>query len=60
MFFHNDVTCLSENQPQKLEGPLKINELSNALKTLKNGKTGIDGFPAEFVKVFGETQILHS
>ena len=45
MFFYNNVTRLSENQSQELEGPLKITELSNALKIMKNGKTpGIDGF----------------
>ena len=53
MFFYNNVTSLSENQSQELEGPLKITELSYALKAMKNGKTpGIDGFPAEFFKVF--------
>ena len=55
MFFYNNATQLSENQSQELEGPLKIIELSNALKSMKNGKTpGIDGFPAEFKKVFGK------
>ena len=55
MFFYNNVTHLSENQSQELEGPLKIIELSNALKSMKNGKIpGIDGFPAEFLKVFWE------
>ena len=58
MFFYNDVTCLSENHSQELEGPLKINELSNALKAIKNGKTPvIDGFPGEFF--WGKIQNLH-
>ena len=44
MFFYNNVTHLSENLSQELEGPLKIIELSNALKGMKNGKTpGISG-----------------
>ena len=49
--FSNNVTSLAENQSQELEGSLKITELSNALKAMKNGKTpGVDGFPAEFFK----------
>ena len=53
MFFYNNVTRLSENQYQELEGPLKIIELSNALKAMKNGKTPcIDGFLPEFFLVF--------
>ena len=38
MFFYNNVTSLSENQSQELEGPLKITELSNALKARKMEK----------------------
>ena len=54
MFFYNNVTRLSENQSQEFEGPLKIIELGNALKAMKNGKTpGIDGFPAEFKNILG-------
>ena len=47
------VTKLTKNQSVELEGKLTIEELSLALKTMKNNKTlGIDGFPAEFYKVF--------
>ena len=36
-----------------LEGRLTISELGEALKNMKHNKTpGIDGFPAEFLKVF--------
>ena len=36
-----------------LEGSLTISELGEALKNMKHNKTpGIDGFPAEFLKVF--------
>ena len=44
---------LSENEANSLEGPLTINEISKALKAMKNQKCpGIDGFPADFFKVF--------
>ena len=47
------VKKLTGNQAQQLEGPLVLSELSNTLKNMKNNKTpGIDGFPAEFFKVF--------
>ena len=47
------VTKLTNNQSAELEGKLTIEELSSTLKTMKNNKTpGIDGFPAEFYKVF--------
>ena len=52
---YSNLTILSEHQSQELEGPLKIIELSNALKEMKNGETpGIDGFTAEFYKVLGK------
>ena len=44
---------LSENDANSLEGCLTINEISKALKAMKNQKCpGIDGFPADFFKVF--------
>ena len=44
---------LSSEQSDTLEHEITIKELSDALKNMKNGKTpGIDGFPAEFFKVF--------
>ena len=44
---------LSENDANSLEVYLTINEISKALKAMKNQKCpGIDGFPAEFFKVF--------
>ena len=47
------VKQLSINESREIEGPLTLLELSNSLKAMKNGKCpGIDGFPAEFLKVF--------
>ena len=44
---------LTSEQFKSLEAELSIQELGQALKAMKNGKTpGIDGFPAEFFKVF--------
>ena len=44
---------LSSNDANSLEGCLTINEISEALRKMKNQKCpGIDGFPAEFFKVF--------
>ena len=38
-----------------IEGPLTITEIGTALKGMKHNKTpGIDGFPAEFYKMFWE------
>ena len=47
------ANCLSENEALSLEDPLKLEEISTALKSMKNQKSpGIDGFPSEFFKVF--------
>ena len=47
------VNKLTENESNSIEGEIKMEELSLALKNMKNNKTpGIDGFPAEFFKVF--------
>ena len=44
---------LTAEQSKSLEGELSLKELGNALKNMNHGKTpGIDGFPAEFFKVF--------
>ena len=44
---------LSNSDAEGLEGCLTIHEISNPLKAMKNQKCpGIDGFPAEFFKVF--------
>ena len=44
---------LSKNDSKLLEGRLTIQEISKSLKAMKNQKCpGIDGFPAEFFKVF--------
>ena len=55
---------LSDEQSNSLEHEITIDELSSALKHMKNGKTpGIDGFPVDFFKVFwGKLKyfILHS
>ena len=53
--FHkiNNIQKLTPKDSSNLEGPLTLNELGSALKSMKNGKCpGIDGFPAEFFKVF--------
>ena len=48
-----NINKLTEIQSKLLEGKLTVHELGQALKNMKNGKTpGIDGFPAEFLKVF--------
>ena len=44
---------LTIEESEKLEGDIKIDELSNALKNMKNEKSpGLDGFTVEFYKVF--------
>ena len=44
---------LSPEESNSLNGPLTITELSNVLKPMKHNKTpGLDGFPAEFYKMF--------
>ena len=49
---HN-LPCLSDNDAQSLEGELSYEEISIALKNMKNGKSpGSDGFPVEFFKFF--------
>ena len=51
------VNKLMSEQSKTLEGEITISELGHALKCMKNGKTpGIDGFPAEFFKVFWPKQ----
>ena len=48
-----DIPKLTSLQATNLEGKLTIKELGEALKAMKNNKTpGLDGFPAEFLKVF--------
>ena len=50
---NKDDKRLSNIQSKNLEGKLTVEELGQALKDMKNGKTpGMDGFPAEFFKVF--------
>ena len=44
---------LTEDETGSLENELSIEEIGEALKLMKNGKSpGIDGFPAEFFKIF--------
>ena len=44
---------LNKNNAENLEGKLTLIEISKALKHMKNEKSpGIDGFPAEFYKIF--------
>ena len=43
----------SPEESKGMNGPLTITELSNVLKNMKHNKTpGLDGFPAEFYKMF--------
>ena len=47
-----DIQILTEQQKSSIEGILTIQELSESLRNMKNGKTpGIDGFPAEFFQI---------
>ena len=47
------IRKLTKIESAYLEKPLTVSELGAALKDMKNNKTpGVDGFPAEFVKVF--------
>ena len=47
------VRKLTDTESYSLEGELELQEVSLALKKMKNNKCpGIDGFPAEFFKVF--------
>ena len=49
---HN-IRKLSIDESQQLEGILTEKKISSTLKSIKNGNCpGIDGFPAEFFKVF--------
>lgn len=44
---------LDPQSASHMEGKFKLEEISNALKKMKNNKSpGLDGFPAEFFKVF--------
>ena len=47
------INKLNDQQASTLEGELTIEELGNSLYRMKNNKCpGIDGFPAEFFKMF--------
>ena len=47
------VNKLDNLQSESIDGPLTYTEIHTALKQMKNNTTpGIDGFPAEFFKVF--------
>ena len=47
------ITELTIEESEKLEEDIKIDELSNALKNMKNEKSpGLDGFTVEFYKFF--------
>ena len=49
----NDLPKLTDQEANQLEGLLTLDEISESLKNMKNGKSpGSDGFPAEFFKVF--------
>ena len=47
------ITCLQNTEADLLDGQITVKELNEALAKMKNNKTpGIDGFPADFLKVF--------
>jgi len=49
----DNIARLNETQKQQLEGEIDYDELLAALKNMKNNKSpGLDGFTAEFFKVF--------
>ena len=53
MFRGNNICKLTESEALSLEGLLTIEEIGSASKKMKHNKTpGIDGFPAEFFKIF--------
>ena len=50
---NSEFRQLSNIESAKLEGELKLEELNKVLYKMKNNKSpGVDGFPAEFFKVF--------
>lgn len=56
---HN-MKKVTNEQANKLEGLLTLNEISDTLRNMKNGKSpGLSGFSAEFFKVFwGQLRIF--
>ena len=53
LFKGQKITRLTEKETKDIEGHLTVEELTVVLKNAKNNKTpGLDGFPAEFFKVF--------
>ena len=53
LFASQNITKLTNDDRNKIQGKLTLNEVSMALKNMKNDKTpGIDGFPADFFKIF--------
>ena len=48
-----NIKKITATEAKQIEGYLTVQELTEALKNTKNNKTpGLDGFPAEFFKVF--------
>ena len=64
LFEGKKLNKLTLDESSKLEGKLTLEEITRAVKQMKNGKTpGVDGFPAEFFKIFWDRLkyfILHS
>ena len=54
-FFENEnIPKLSEEFKEICEGRVRIEEITEVLKSFKDNKVpGIDGLPAEFIKLFG-------
>ena len=53
LFKDTEYCRLNEGESITLEGLLSISEISTVLKNMKNNKSpGLDGFPADFLKVF--------
>ena len=53
LFCDTEINKLNESQAKSVEGELQLEELNTVLKKMKHNRCpGIDGLPAEFLKVF--------
>lgn len=51
--FTNDLRKLSDHDKNTLNTPITLDEISESLKKMKNNRSpGLDGYPAEFYKLF--------
>ena len=50
------IDKLTEEESNEMEGNITLNECSNILKSMGNGKSpGLDGYTVEFYRFFGAT-----